>query len=169
MPHFAQHFEVVFGALFQPVPLHHFLRAVEVLQSGVQLVLDALEGDFEPLRTGHEELLWVNPRLFQFVKHLPTDRIAHGHGDDTVEIEADAQRVVAARHPNVEDFAAQPGLAPFKVGVGARVLQPDEGLHQVLRFDGLTHVHPEVVLKESFGRVQPVNARDGGDDNAIWT
>ena len=25
MPHFAQHFEVVLGALFQPVPLHHFV------------------------------------------------------------------------------------------------------------------------------------------------
>ncbi len=169
MPHFAQHFEVVLGALFQPVPLHHFLRAVEVLQTAVQLVLDALKGDFKTLRAGHEELLRVNPRLFQFVKHLPTDRIAHGHGDNAVEIEADTQRIVAARHPDVEHFAAQPGLAPFKVGVGARILQPDQGLHQVLRFDGLAHVHPEVVLEEGLGRVQPVNARNGGHDDAIRT
>ena len=110
MPDFAQHFEVVFGALFQPVPLHHFLGAVEVLQTAVQLVLDALEGDFETLGTGHEELLRVNPRFFQLVKHLPTDRIAHGHGDNAIEIEADAQRIVAARHPHVQHFAAQAGL-----------------------------------------------------------
>ncbi len=85
------------------------------------------------------------PGLVQFIEDFPGNRVTDLYLLDTVEAETDAHRVVAARHPHVEDLAAQAHLATVQVSTGAGILQSDQFAHQLNRLDVLADVNSGMI------------------------
>ena len=152
-----EHLEVESGALFLPVRFQFHLLGVEPLQPVIELRLDILERLVEALFTGHVELARVNPSLLEVVERLPRDRLADLYALYPVPSEADAQRVVAARHPDVQHLSAQPDVAARNLPGSAAVLQADQLPDDVLRVGLVSHSQPQVVLLEHLGGVQSVD------------
>ena len=157
---FPQHFKVVFGFLLQTVALKLFALLGKPLAAVVEFLLDGFQGRLKPLRTGHEEFLGVNPCFLERVKRLPRDRVTNLDALDAVEVEHNAKRIVAARHPYVHDFPADPALAALEVGGRSPVLKLDEFTQEIAGLNRLTNVATQMVFEERLGRVEAVNARN---------
>ena len=159
MPDFPKHFEVVFRFLLKTIPFQFLALVRKPLAAFVEFGFNGVESGLEAFRTGHEELLGVNPRLLERVQRIPTDGIADLDALDAVKVENNTQGVVPAWHPDVDHFATDPAFATFEVRGGSPILKFNQFPEQVTGFDGLANMTSQMVLKEGLWRVQTVDAR----------
>ena len=109
----------------------------------------------------------MNPRLLQFVHDFPRNRLADLDLHNSVKVEDDSQRVVTARHPDIDDFAAAADLAASQFSGDAAVLEFNQLLDEVEWFYRLSDMDSCVLLEEGFRWIQTVDCRDGSNRNHI--
>ena len=108
MPNFTKHFQIVLRSLLKAMTLNEFVLVIELRQSKLEFILDAFERLLEAFLTGHEEFFRMNPSLIEVVKDFPRNRVTDLHVRNAIKIEANAQRIVSRRHPDIKNFSSKP-------------------------------------------------------------
>ena len=169
MSDFPEHFEVVLRLLFKPMALEFLSFLCEPLAAFVQFLLDGFKRRFKAFRTGHKELLGMNPGFFERIQRLPSDRVTDLNALDTIKIKHDANRVVSAWHPDIHHFPAHPAFASPEVAGRTPILEFNQFAQEVAGLDRLTYMAAKMVFEKGLGWIESVDARYRGHDHTIWT
>ena len=164
---FAQHVEVVAGALFEPLRFEQFAVVLEELQAIEQFDLDRLDRAVQLLFGrdvvfGREDL--------QFVDRL--DVFAGEDVDDVDRLDLVAEKLDPVDQflfdaDELERVAAHAERAAHEVEVVAPVLHPDQLAQKIVAVDRIADLDVGRELHVVGRRAQAVDARDRGDDQGV--
>ena len=165
---FADHLDVVTGALLQALGLHQFIRLFKLPDARLQLDLDLADGVQHDVAGGHVVRLGENGNARHLGRNRAGQRVEEADVLDLFVEQLNAHRLgLGFRREHVDNVAAHAIRAAGEIDVVALVLQLGELAQHLALVDHLTardmHDHFEVRL----GIPQAVNRRDRGHDQAV--
>src|SRR5690606_23521316 len=156
------------GALLEPLRLEEAAGAVELLQTGHELLADLADGAGEGGARGDEVGVGEDPDREQVGGLLAGQRVDLGDGLDLVAEQGDAPGgVLVVGGEDLDGVAADAEGAAHEAGVAALVLQLSKGAQQLALVDLLALPEVDGHGGVVFDRADAVDAGDGGDDDDV--
>ena len=154
-----QHLDVESRAGVEPLGFQQLALALELLQPGLELVLDRGDCRLDAVFGHHEVAGRIEIHLVFLGRHLAAGGMRDRDRLQRVAPELDTTGEFVVRGPDVDGIAADAKLSPLQRQVAPLVVHGDELLEQLvageLRAGGEPHHHRPVVV----GRTEAVDAR----------
>ena len=161
------HLEVVLGALPDPVRLEHLALLLEDLHLRLELGLDLVGGPLDRRLRGHVLGRGEGGQVVEPSEHLTGQGVEVRDLLDLVAEERDAVRRLEVRGLELDHVSLDAEPAPAEQRVVADVLDVDELAKQVVAVELLAGHEMDDALLVLGGRADPVDARDGRDDDDV--
>ena len=163
------HLQVEHGALLQPLRLDQPVLAVKGLQPLLQLRLDGLHGNLQPVPGGDEMTARKDGIFGQTLKHHAAQRIDNGNGLDGIPKEPDPDRpLLLVDRKNIDHIPPGPEGAPVKGDIVSLIEHVDQTPLHLLRRKIAPRLQEEMHVLIFLRRAEAIDAGDGGDYHHIF-
>ena len=154
--------------MLQALALQEFVFRLQFGEPLGQLFLNGLGGALHPTGGGDVVAGRINGDFVQPAHHLAPERVDLGNCIDRIAEEFDSDRpALLIGRKDLDHIAPHPKRAAMKIKVVALVLNIDQLTEQRVPVHLAALFDKEDEIKIGFGRPQPIDARDAGNDDGI--